>query len=134
MPGEWAAGGGRQCDLVHVDGGHFDFVPWNDIVELGRSALAVACCRGRRAETGARASHESTVVVVDDAPSLGDVARAVKVLGILLEKGASAGELTARRWRRRMESCSRLVVGMQWDTTTTQRIAICVGFVPITSM
>ncbi|EKX54055.1 hypothetical protein GUITHDRAFT_132469 [Guillardia theta CCMP2712] len=63
LPTPWIAWPDRhpQCDLIHVDGGHFDFVPWNDMVEFGR------------------ASHQSTIVVVDDAPSLGDVARAVKV-------------------------------------------------------
>ena len=27
---------GLVCDVVHVDGGHFDFVPWNDLTELTR--------------------------------------------------------------------------------------------------
>ena len=49
-----------RCDLVHIDGGHFDFTPWNDLVEL------------------ARASHDSTILVVDDTPSIGDVARAIR--------------------------------------------------------
>eukprot|EP00961_Rhodomonas_salina_P077444 1038820-Rhodomonas_salina.1 len=26
-----------RCDVVHVDGGHFDFVPWNDLIELAKS-------------------------------------------------------------------------------------------------
>ena len=45
---------------MHIDGGHFDFTPWNDLVELARS------------------SHDSTILVVDDTPSIGDVARAIR--------------------------------------------------------
>ena len=50
-----------HCDLVHIDGGHFDFTPWNDLAEL------------------ARVSVSTTLLVVDDVPSIGDVARAMRI-------------------------------------------------------
>lgn len=63
-----------RCDLVHIDGGHFDFTPWNDIISL------------------ARVSHKDTIVLIDDTPSIADVARAVRVAeqeGILREISCS---------------------------------------------
>lgn len=32
------------CDLLHIDGGHFDFTPWNDLVELARSLAFMCVC------------------------------------------------------------------------------------------
>jgi hypothetical protein len=37
VPEYLGANSGVACDLVHIDGGHFDFTPWNDLVELARS-------------------------------------------------------------------------------------------------
>ena len=28
-----------SCDLLHIDGGHFDFTPWNDLVELAKASF-----------------------------------------------------------------------------------------------
>jgi hypothetical protein len=42
------------CDLVHIDGGHFDFTPWNDLVELARSATPVSLSLNSKPQSPSR--------------------------------------------------------------------------------
>jgi hypothetical protein len=105
-----ARGGGahaeRMLRMTREARRHFDFVPWNDITELARashpvppSPLPLSSCNrapppndlshGRGAPLSAHARcAQSTLVLVDDVPSIGDVARAAaaaRAAGLLEE-------------------------------------------------